>query len=84
MKIVYEYGIMFVLHPSGNVDTYDRDSLEAQRVIELEQKDRAVKRIHVICERLAGINGSVSGIKTETPKVGRIKRLIRRIRNEIG
>lgn len=84
MKIVYAYGKMFTLHPSGFVSVYERDDVVAQRIVEQEIKERADSRIIDLEHRLDEIDKSVSVEGTKTEHKGLFARIIGRFRNETG
>lgn len=84
MKLVYAYGKMFILHPSGFTSVHDRDDVVAQRIIEQEIRERADSRIIDLEHRLDEIDKSVSVESTETEHKGLFARIIGRFKNETG
>lgn len=84
MKLVYAYGKMFILHPSGFTSVHDRDDVVAQRIIEQEIRERADSRIIDLEHRIDEIDKSVSVVSTETKPKGLFARIIGSFRNETG
>jgi len=84
MKIVFAYGKMFVLHPSGFTSVHERDDVVAQRIIEQEIRERADSRIIDLEKRIAEIDKTVSDEPIEPVKEGLFARFIGRFRNETG
>lgn len=81
MKIIYEYGRMFVIHPSGHVDVYNKDSMEAQRIEQQSYKDRVDEDIKTLDEQLVEMSKTVSGVEAEPVKKGIITAFIRRLKD---
>jgi hypothetical protein len=79
MKIVYEYGMMFVIHPSGHVDVYDKDSIEAQKIQQQKSMVMLEDDINLLDEQLVEISKTVSGLEAEPVKEGMITAFIRRL-----
>lgn len=83
MKIVYAYGKMFILHPSGFTTVHERDDVVGQRIVEQEMRERANSRIIDLDKRIEEIDKSISDESTEPVKEGFFTRLKRRLKNEV-
>lgn len=81
MKIIYEYGKMFIIHSSGHVDTYDKDSVEAQKIHQQNRIIEANKDVKTLDEQLIEMDKTVSGVETEPVKKGTITTFIRRLKD---
>lgn len=78
MKIVYDYGYMFVLHSSGHVDTYDKNSVEAQLIAQEQAKNGAERDIKTLEGHLDEMSKTEPVVKTEKGLLKRVTRLFRR------
>lgn len=84
MKIAYAYGKMFIIHPSGHVDAYDKDSIESLRITQRNDIDIANAEIKVFDNHLIEMSKTVSDTVPETGKKGIVARTFRRLKNALG